>query len=250
MSDEATPHSAPRARPVADLPIPELARRCDELARAWAVALILSRPPSEIAAIPLEDLARDAPRLCEQILRALSSDAELARLTATDSQAGREDLAAGPTLGSLAAARDVPSLVAAVEALRGVLWEALLDALHRPVFDRSDAHLLADLADRLAYVCVMTLAAALPAVLGRVVGDRGEVIVAGAEGVPARPYSPSPAPGDPPRIARPRELGASRRRPSAGTQGPTASPPRWTARIRTSMASRRGRSARTTATRW
>ena len=56
-------------------------------------------------------------------------------------------------------------MVEAVEALRGVLWEALLDQLSRPIFDRSSARLLGDVADRLAYVCAAVLAAAVDAVL-------------------------------------------------------------------------------------
>jgi GGDEF domain-containing protein len=195
VTDEAAPPTAAHARPVAGLPLQTLTARADELARAWAVALILARPPSEIADVPLEDLARDAPELCVQVLHALASDAELARLTGTDAPGGRgreEARAAG--LARLAGARDIRSAVAAVEALRGVLWEATLAELREPVFDRSRAHLLADLADRLAHVCAMTLTVALPETLageGRS-PSRGEVSVAGAAGVAQpRTYAPS-----------------------------------------------------------
>jgi GGDEF domain-containing protein len=186
---------------VADLPLEELTGRAQELARAWAVALIVARPPNEIAGIPLEDLARDAPRLCAQMLRALESDTELERLTEPPRDPAREEPPSAKTLAGLAGAGDVASVVAAMEALRGVLWDALLAELRRPVFDRSDAHLLADLADRLAYVCAMVLTAALPAALA---GDphirgRSAVIVAGSDSAPPgpgrEPVGPTPPRG-------------------------------------------------------
>jgi hypothetical protein len=71
-------------------------------------------------------------------------------------------------LGALAGAPDSCSAVAAVEALRVVLWEALLDELGPsspgsvfPTSNRSSTRLVADLADRLAYVCSTALAATL-----------------------------------------------------------------------------------------
>jgi GGDEF domain-containing protein len=217
VSDEPTSQPPPRARPVADLPIEELTARADELARAWAVALILARPPSEIAEIPLEDIARDAPQICALLVQALASDTALARLTETDPGS-----ASAPALGSIAGARDAASVVGAVEALRGVLWEALLDELRTPVFDRADAHLLADLADRLAYVCAITLAAALPAALARGPRTRGEVIVAAGDG-PARPYSPSPHAQPAPRADRP-PAAPERQRAEPGRKPPPLEP--------------------------
>jgi GGDEF domain-containing protein len=176
-------HLAPRVRPVADAPIEGLTTVADELAKAWAVALILSRSPSAIAEIPLEDLARDGPRLCIQFLRALQSDAELEELTG----AGESQEAGARSLGSLAGADGALSVIAAVEALRGVLWEALLGELRRPGLDRAEKQLLSDLADRLAYVCAIVLAAALPASAGRGAGADPGVLVAGTGGPPPRP---------------------------------------------------------------
>jgi GGDEF domain-containing protein len=187
--------AAPRARPVADLPLDGLTGAGDELARAWAVALIVARPASAIAEVPLEDLARDGPRLCLQVLRALESEAELERLTETAAEDGRDEPALASRLASLAGAADVRSVVAAIEALRGVLWEALLGELRRPVLDRADAQLLADVADRLAYVCAMALAAALGAVAARDPGARAhdEVLVGGTETRPSprEPVAPT-----------------------------------------------------------
>jgi GGDEF domain-containing protein len=188
---------APRARPVAELPLDELAGAGDELARAWAVALIVARPASTIAEVPLEDLARDGPSLCLQVLRALESDAELERLTESTGEGGRVQPAPASSIASLAGAADVRSVVAAMEALRGVLWEALLGELRRPVLDRADAHLLADVADRLAYVCAMSLAAALGAVAVHEPDPRAreEVLVAptdsrASRGEPVAPTRP------------------------------------------------------------
>jgi GGDEF domain-containing protein len=200
VTDEASSHRAPRARPVAELPLEELTGQAQELARAWAVALIVASPPSAIADIPLEDLACDAPRLCSQMLRALESEDELERLTESPRDSAREEPPPAQMLAGLAGARDVASVVAAMEALRGVLWEALLAELRRPVFDRYDVRLLADLADRLAYVCATALAAALPAALAgdRQIRGRSGVVVAGGDSAPPPPRGEPFAPPDPP----------------------------------------------------
>ena len=64
-------------------------------------------------------------------------------------RAGEEDLRDRRGAGS-------PATVAAVEELRGVLWEVLLDQLEEPT-----AREVGDLADRLAHVCAVALAVAL-----------------------------------------------------------------------------------------
>ncbi len=74
---------------------------------------------------------------------------------------GERDTSPASRLGALAGALDSGSAVAAVEALRGVLWDALLDELGWSISDRSSARLIADLADRLALVCSMALTATL-----------------------------------------------------------------------------------------
>jgi hypothetical protein len=151
----------PRAHPVADAPVDALLARADELARRWAIALILARPLNRIGEVPLEDLAREGPALCAQAARALRSDAELERLAGTRAAGDHEESAPALRLGALAGARDGGDLVLAVEALRGVLWESLLQELGRPMFDSSAARGVAELGDRLAYVCATALAAAL-----------------------------------------------------------------------------------------
>jgi hypothetical protein len=185
-------NGTPRARAVGDAPVEWLLERADELARRWAVALIVALPLERIGEIPLDGFAREAPPLCAQFVRALQSDAELAHLVAPPEQAparrrperraapgdGGQDHTGGEhaghdageaaaqahRLGALTGAhqRGVAA-VQAVEALRGVLWEALLDALRWPSPDATAARQVADLADRLAYVCSSALVAALGA---------------------------------------------------------------------------------------
>jgi len=148
----------PRARPVAELVLDGLLERDRELARQWAVALILARPIEQLGDLPLGELAGEAPALCAQALRALGSDAELERLAAGEGVAGsgRESPSPQRVVGGLLGATSPPAAVAAVEALRGVLWEALLDEILRP-----GPRLLGDVADRLACVCATILAVAL-----------------------------------------------------------------------------------------
>jgi hypothetical protein len=159
-----------RAPPVADAPVEALLERVEELARRWAIALILERPLAEMAEVPLEDLARDAPGVCAQVVRALDSEAELARIAASEGSRGRAGAAPTVRLGAL----DARETVEHIEALRGVIWEATLAELDDP-----PARRVADLSDRLAFVCATLLAAAL-----------GEGAVAGAYEAPSEKPSP------------------------------------------------------------
>ena len=185
MSEDRRIERSTRARPVADAPVDALLERGDELARRWAIALILERPLAEMADVPLEDLARDAPGVCAQVVRALDSDAELERIAASEGSRGRSGAAPAVRLGAL----DARATVEHIEALRGVVWEALLARLDDP-----SARQVADLSDRLAFVCSTLLAAAL-----------GESIAMNAHEAPAKTPSsprgevlftaPQPAPG-------------------------------------------------------
>jgi hypothetical protein len=148
----------PRVRAVAELPCDELLADADELAKRWAIALIRTSPLAELAELPLETFALEAPALCAQALRAVQSDAELERLTGRGAPSGRDDRALARRIDALTGARDAAGLVDAVESLRGVLWEALREHLLEP-----SARLIEDLSDRLAYVCAATLAVALQA---------------------------------------------------------------------------------------
>jgi hypothetical protein len=163
---------------VADAPVDALLARADELARRWASALIAARPLAEMVAVPLADLAREGPELCAQLARALVSDAELEQLLApvTATERGRAPQSGPSALAAwLALARDASSVVRDVEVLRSVVSEVALGELREPTAGR-----VADLSDRLAFVCAALLAALL---------DRHE-----PAGAPAPPAA-SPAPG-------------------------------------------------------
>lgn len=150
-----------RAHPVGETPVDALLARVEELARRWAIALILDRRLERIGEVPLEDIAHEAPGLFAQAIRALQSDVELERLAAAG--ASRERASSTPVgrLATLAGARTGSAVVEAVEAMRGVLWEALVDELGRPNLASAPAELVAALGDRLAFVCATALAAAV-----------------------------------------------------------------------------------------
>ncbi len=148
---------------MADTPVEALLARADELARRWAIALILARPLDRIGEIPLEDLAAEAPELFTQVIRALASETALQRLLGCGDGAASTGGVAG-RLGVLAGAADSAAAVVACEAMRGVLWDALLDELHDP-----QPRQVAELSDRLAAVC-SAVAASLPAHGGQAAG--------------------------------------------------------------------------------
>jgi hypothetical protein len=163
---------AARARPVADAPVDALLAQADELARRWALALIVARPLDEIADLPLGDLARSAPALCGALARALASDDALERLTRGDRRA---------TLAPPLRTGHAGELVAEIDTLRSILWEATLQQLSDP-----PVRLVADVADRLSYVCATATAAMLD--------DRAESPRAAAVArAPAAPLAPTHA---------------------------------------------------------
>lgn len=165
---------------MADLPAELLLERADELARRWIVALLRTRPLEAMGELPLAELARQAPALCMQVARALQSEGELARLV---EQGGREsqDSASAQRIPAIVAATNAEALVRAVEALRGVLWEALLERLSEP-----SVREVGDLADRLAYVCAAALEAAVAAS-----DTEGGVALAESEPSVAPPAAPA-----------------------------------------------------------
>jgi GGDEF domain-containing protein len=158
VPERSRPYRAAHARPVVELPVEALLARSEDLARAWAIALMLARPADQIGDVPLQEIALGAPSVCARVLRAVESDAELERLTASGSPAGREGSFGPRQLWAISGARDAAALVQAIETLRAVLWEASLDAIAAP-----SVRVLEDLGDRLAYVCSALLAAALDA---------------------------------------------------------------------------------------
>lgn len=160
MTVDRSVHRAPRARPLADLPLDVLLDRTKELARRWAIALVLERSLEGLGEIPLEQLSREAPALCGQLLRALGSDAELALLVGATGESSRGESAMASRVGALAGAHDASAAIGAVEALRGVIWEALLAELDAAA-PGAPTRRLTDTSDRLAHVC----SAMLPTVL-------------------------------------------------------------------------------------
>ncbi len=157
MSDRPPIERIARARAVADAPVDALLANADELARRWLIALIAARPLEQIAELPLDALAAAAPALCEQLVRALASDAELERLLDGADSSTRERAHAGAAAHVLAfGARDASSLAASVEALRSVVWRQALAELREP-----PVALVAELAERLAFLCATLLATAL-----------------------------------------------------------------------------------------
>lgn len=142
------------------------------------MALIGAHPLDAISEVPLEEFARDAPSLCAQMIRAMQSDAELESLTG---RGDRAHAAGAPAqrLAAIVGARDGVAMVEALEALRGVLWQVLLDQMAEP-----SARQVGDIADRLAHVCAEALAVALGAGTARAIEsshDEAAVVNAGSE---------------------------------------------------------------------
>ena len=174
----AAPLGRRRPRPVAD--VPALDGR--ELARAWLVELVAVAPLERATGLPGPGFTSQAPRLCAAVAAALGSDAALADLEPGGALAPLAGDAA-----MLAGAESAAEGVAALEALRGVTWDALLDALQRPA-----PGLLADLADRLgATIATITAASLEGGSLTTRPGERGPL---GAVLRPDEHAEPPPAP--------------------------------------------------------
>ncbi len=102
-----------------------LLEAAEELAKRWLLTLLAARPLRDGVRALARLFAAEAPEVCERVLRALRSDAELDRL--------RERRAAKPRRGprgiaAILGASDGPALVEAVEALRASMWGAIEDA--------------------------------------------------------------------------------------------------------------------------
>jgi len=126
-----------------------LLEAAEELAKRWLLMLLDERPLGAAAELPLERFAADAPRVCERVLRALGSDAELERLRERRADPDGDDRGVAAIVG----VSDGPGLVEAIEALRTAMWGAIAETL-------PDAASPA-LANRLAQVCSALAAAAL-----------------------------------------------------------------------------------------
>lgn len=150
MSHDSSPRPR-RPRAVADAPVEMLAARADALAKGWLLALLEASPIEAAAELPAAAFAREAPLLCAGVSRALASEPALDRL--------REDgdlAALAQRAGTLTGATDAVTATTAVAALRAVIWTAALAAL-----DDGDEDLVAPLAERLAHVADVLVAAAI-----------------------------------------------------------------------------------------
>lgn len=156
MNEELHIGPSPRARAVADAPIEALLADADGLARRWILTLIAARPLETVAAMALEELAREAAQLCAQLVRSLGSDAELRLIDLATQPGAREAPPPAARIALIAAGSEPRTLARDVEALRGVLWQAAVAELHE-----APARLVADLSDRLALACATALGAML-----------------------------------------------------------------------------------------
>jgi GGDEF domain-containing protein len=137
--------------------------------------------------VPAAELARSGPALCGALLAALGSDAELERLVGGD---GRAPL--GAAAARLTGARTPAALAAGVEALRAAAWRML-----RAELRDAPPELVADLGDRLAYVCARVVQASLTAPVTDVPrggGPLAEALSSSAPGVAAAPVPEQRAP--------------------------------------------------------
>lgn len=147
--------------------------------------------------MPAAELARGGPALCSGILVALGSDVELERLVVGGAD-GRAPL--GAAAARLIGARSAAALAAGVESLRAACWRALRAELRDPL-----PELVADLGDRLAYVCARVVEASLAAPAGETTaasrggGPLAEALASSAAAAPEPEAAPAAAAPGPPR---------------------------------------------------
>jgi GGDEF domain-containing protein len=184
-----------RARPVADAPIDALLTRTEDLAKGWLLALLEQAPLDESPGILAADLARDGPRVCDAVVRAIADETDLRRL---EPEGALQRLVAG--VGELSGASGPEGASRAVDALHAVLWSALRDELRSP-----DPDQVSEIAERLALVIEL--------VRGAVLRRWGE-----GHGAAQRPSSGSTEPYE----VRPAHIGEA---PLADAPAPGVEPP-------------------------
>jgi GGDEF domain-containing protein len=184
-----------RARPVADAPIDALLTHTEDLAKGWLLALLEQAPLDESPGILAADLARDGPRVCDAVVRAIADERDLRRL---EPEGALERLVAG--VGELSGASGPEGASRAVDALHAVLWSALRDELRSP-----DPDQVSEIAERLALVIEL--------VRGAVLRRWGE-----GHGAAQRPSSGSTEPYE----VRPAHIGQA---PLADAPAPGVEPP-------------------------
>jgi len=140
-----------RARPVADAPLDALVGASEDLAKGWLLALLEQEPLERAHTVVAGDLARDGPRVCEAVVRALGSDVDLRRI---ESGGALEWLAS--QTGELVGAQSAEQVSRAVDALQAVIWSAL-----RSELGDADADQVGALAERVSIASEALRAAAL-----------------------------------------------------------------------------------------
>jgi GGDEF domain-containing protein len=196
-----------RARPVADAPVDALLGRSEDLAKGWLLALLEEAALDSLPAILASELARDGPRLCDAVVRALADDADLRRL---EPGGALEPLSA--RTGELAGAATAEATMRAVDALHAVVWGGVREELG----GSPDPEQIAELAERLALVTELVRGAALTGLTTprtAATGATPEVPAAArapeapaaerADGEPAPAEGPIGQPGSGPRVVRP-----------------------------------------------
>jgi GGDEF domain-containing protein len=182
-----------RPGPVVIEGVEALLLRGQELAKGWLLALVEDVPLEAAAAIMAGDVARDGPRICDAVVRAVYDEEDLRRI-----EAGGVLEPLVSRAGELAGAGSAEADAHAVETLRSVIWSAL-----RVELVRSDPEALADAGERLSLVAEL--------VRGAVLRRRAEREAAGD---PRRRASPlRVAPTD---VSVPRSLERRRDRPASG----------------------------------
>jgi GGDEF domain-containing protein len=140
-----------RARAVADAPIAALLERSEDLAKGWLLTLLEQAPLDDAPGILAADLARDGPRVCAAVVRALADDDDLRRIE----PGGALELLVART-GEFAGAIGSESTSRAVDALSAVIWSAARDELSHP-----EPEEVYELVERLAVVIELVRGAAL-----------------------------------------------------------------------------------------
>ncbi|HEY4826667.1 MAG TPA: hypothetical protein VIH85_07855 [Solirubrobacteraceae bacterium] len=171
-----------RPRPVPDAGVEALLLRSDELAKGWLLALVEDAPLELAATILAGEVARDGPRICDAVVRAIADESDLRRI---EREGVLEPLAS--RVGEMAGADSAETAAHAVETLRDVVWSAL-----RSELSREEPELLADAAERLSLVVEL--------VRGAVLRRRDESVVPGGPPgrvAPLRVASEPPTPSVP-----------------------------------------------------
>jgi hypothetical protein len=132
-----------RPGPVVTEGVQALLLRGEELAKGWLLALVEDAPLESAAAIMAGDVARDGPRICDAVVRAIYDEADLRRI---EPGGVLEPLMS--RAGELAGVRSAETAARAVEALRIELA-------------RTDPDMLADAGERLSLVAEFVRAAVL-----------------------------------------------------------------------------------------